>query len=80
VIEYRDAEGKPERLPALAAELVRLKVDNLISWEAIRWAIARGAREFDFGRSPCDNGTHRCKLGWGAAGVGARVDTAPLRR
>jgi putative ABC transport system substrate-binding protein len=27
VIEYRDAEGKSERLPALAAELVRLKVD-----------------------------------------------------
>jgi putative transposase len=27
VIEYRDAEGKPERLPALAAELVALKVD-----------------------------------------------------
>ena len=27
VIEYRDAEGKPERLPALAAELVALKID-----------------------------------------------------
>src|SRR6266566_5221152 len=27
VIEYRDAEGKPERLPALAAELVGLKFD-----------------------------------------------------
>ena len=27
VIEYRDAEGKLERLPALAAELVALKVD-----------------------------------------------------
>jgi ABC-type uncharacterized transport system substrate-binding protein len=27
VIEYRDAAGKPERLPALAAELVALKVD-----------------------------------------------------
>ena len=26
VIEYRDAEGKPERLPALAAELVALKL------------------------------------------------------
>src|SRR2546427_9023372 len=26
VIEYRDAEGKPERFPALAAELVALKV------------------------------------------------------
>ena len=29
VIEYRDAEGKPERLPALAAELVGLKVDAI---------------------------------------------------
>ena len=27
VIEYRDAEGKPERFPALAAELVALKVE-----------------------------------------------------
>jgi len=27
VIEYRDAEGKPERIPALAAELLALKVD-----------------------------------------------------
>ena len=26
-IEYRDAEGKPERIPALAAELLALKVD-----------------------------------------------------
>jgi len=31
VIEYRDAEGKPERLPALAAELVALKVDVIVS-------------------------------------------------
>ena len=29
VIEYRDAEGKSERLPTLAAELVALKVDVL---------------------------------------------------
>ena len=27
VIEYRYAEGQPERLPGLAAELVRLKMD-----------------------------------------------------
>ena len=40
--------------------------NNLIYWDAIRWAIARGAREFDFGRSPRDSGTHRFKLGWGA--------------
>jgi ABC-type uncharacterized transport system substrate-binding protein len=30
VIEYRDAEGKLDRLPALAAELVALKVDVLL--------------------------------------------------
>ncbi len=41
--------------------------NNLIYWEAIRWAISRGARCFDFGRSPRDSGTHRFKLGWGAA-------------
>src|ERR1700752_4233183 len=30
-IEYRSAEGKLERLPALAAELVRLKVDVIVA-------------------------------------------------
>src|SRR4029077_7895664 len=30
VIEYRDAEGKLERFPALAAELVALKVDVIV--------------------------------------------------
>jgi FemAB-related protein (PEP-CTERM system-associated) len=40
--------------------------NNLIYWEALRWAIARGAREFDFGRSPRDGGTWRFKRGWGA--------------
>jgi putative tryptophan/tyrosine transport system substrate-binding protein len=31
VIEYRDAEGKLDRFPALAAELVALKVDVLVA-------------------------------------------------
>jgi ABC-type uncharacterized transport system substrate-binding protein len=31
VIEYRDAEGKAERLPTLAAELVALKVDVIMA-------------------------------------------------
>jgi putative tryptophan/tyrosine transport system substrate-binding protein len=31
VIEYRYAEGKPDRLPALAAELVSLKIDIIVT-------------------------------------------------
>jgi putative ABC transport system substrate-binding protein len=35
VIEYRDAEGKAERLPALAAELVAVKVDVILAGSTI---------------------------------------------
>src|SRR6266571_962303 len=31
IVEYRFAEGKEERLPDLAAELVRLKVDMIVT-------------------------------------------------
>ena len=31
VIEYRSAEGKPERLTALAAELVALEIDVIVT-------------------------------------------------
>jgi FemAB-related protein (PEP-CTERM system-associated) len=40
--------------------------NNLIYWEALRWAIAGGAARFDFGRSPRDSGSYRFKRGWGA--------------
>lgn len=57
--------------------------NNQIYWEAIRWAIGRGARELDFGRSPRDSGTHRFKRGWGAheralAWVRLAADGTPL--
>ena len=42
VIEYRYAEGRPERLPALAEELVRLKVDIIVTDTA---APARAAKK-----------------------------------
>jgi putative ABC transport system substrate-binding protein len=32
VMEYRFADGKPERLPAQVADLVRLKVDVIVVW------------------------------------------------
>jgi putative ABC transport system substrate-binding protein len=41
VVTQRWAEGRPERLPALAAELVRLKVDVIL---ATRLAFARRGR------------------------------------
>jgi putative tryptophan/tyrosine transport system substrate-binding protein len=41
-IEYRYADGRPERLPALAEELVRLKVDIIVTDTA---APARAARK-----------------------------------
>jgi putative ABC transport system substrate-binding protein len=40
VIEYRDAEGKPERLPALAPELVALKVDVIVAAASNQLALA----------------------------------------
>ena len=42
IIEYRYAEGRPERLPALAEELVRLKVDIIVTDTA---APARAAKK-----------------------------------
>jgi FemAB-related protein (PEP-CTERM system-associated) len=40
--------------------------NNLIYWEAIRWAIGLRAGHFDFGRSPIGSGTYKFKRGWGA--------------
>src|SRR5258707_4751801 len=43
VIEWRSAEEKPDRLPALAAELVRLKVDVIVSGGPSTTRAAKGA-------------------------------------
>jgi putative ABC transport system substrate-binding protein len=42
-IEYRSAEGKSERLPGLAAELVRLKVDVIVAASPPATEAAKGA-------------------------------------
>lgn len=49
----------------LASERARCP-NNLLYWEALRWAESRGASCFSFGRSPWNGGTHRFKRGWGA--------------
>lgn len=38
--------------------------NQVLYWEAIRHAIGRGARRFDFGRSQPDSGTYRFKEQW----------------
>ena len=42
-LEYRYSEGRPERLPGLAADLVRLNVDLIVAWAAPEAAAAEGA-------------------------------------
>lgn len=43
--------------------------NNLLYWEAIRFAIGSGARIFDFGRSTPGEGTYNFKKQWGAKPV-----------
>ena len=47
VIEWRSAEGKPDRLPALAAELVRLKVDVIVTAGPAATRAAKEATVYD---------------------------------
>jgi putative tryptophan/tyrosine transport system substrate-binding protein len=41
--EYRDAEGKPDRLPAVTDELVRLKVDVIVTASTVGALAAKNA-------------------------------------
>jgi FemAB-related protein (PEP-CTERM system-associated) len=40
--------------------------NNLLYWEAIKFAINNNSRKFDFGRSTPEEGTYRFKKQWGA--------------
>jgi putative ABC transport system substrate-binding protein len=61
VIEYRDAAGKPERLPTLAAELVALKVDVIVAGNTRQTLAAKQATRtipivFSFALDPVTDG------------------------
>ena len=44
----------------------RVKGNMLLYWRAMEWAVDRGFRQFDFGRSTEGGGTHAFKMQWGA--------------
>ena len=68
VIEYRDAEGKREQLPALAAELVALKVDVIVVTSTPAGLAARQATR-----------TIPIVLGWVVDPVGSGLVTSLAR-
>ena len=63
-IEYRYAEGKRDRLPELAAELVRLKVDIIV---------AAGGKQCDPGGQECDQDDPHCYGGTSDRSCQARL-------
>lgn len=56
-----------------------LNPNNLLYWELMQRAIARGARVFDFGRSPRDSSTLAFKLHFGATTQPMPFHILPLR-
>lgn len=47
-------------------EVNHLSMNMLLYWEVLKSAIAKGYKQFDFGRSTKDAGTYRFKKQWGA--------------
>lgn len=62
--------GYREQLEIPWASTIRevnyLSMNMLLYWEALKFAIERNYRQFDFGRSSRDSGTFRFKQQWGA--------------
>ena len=71
VIEWRFADNKPDRLSDLAAELVQLKVDVLVT--------ARNARH-PFGAESNDHDTHRHGRRRGSSPLGSGQEPGATRR
>ena len=85
-IEYRYAEDKLERLPGLAAELVRLKVDVIVTAEANDDPSRQESDQDDSHRhgeryrSRCGSGWSTAWRGLGATSLGCQLHCAERRR
>ena len=78
MIEQRSAEGKPERLAGLAAELVRLKVDMILAPATASPSAARSHQHHPHRRADAETrGAGLVKSLWrpgGNHGIGLRAD------
>jgi FemAB-related protein (PEP-CTERM system-associated) len=64
VLYHRDVVTVP--FASSRAEHFNLNPNNLIYWEIMRRALARGMKTLDFGRSPLGSSSMAFKVGWGA--------------
>jgi FemAB-related protein (PEP-CTERM system-associated) len=61
-------------------EHFQLYPNNVLYWEAIRLAVAKGLKTFDFGRSTLGSGTFEFKQRWGAVATPLHWQFLPVRR
>lgn len=64
LLRYRDGIEIP--WASTLREANRISINMYLYWEVLTWAIACGAKTFDFGRSTIDAGTYKFKKQWGA--------------
>ena len=67
LVRYRDRIEVPWAASTPIAKPMALNMR--LYWEMLKYAVESGCRQFDFGRSTRDSGTHRFKLQWGAQPV-----------
>jgi hypothetical protein len=65
-IYFSDGVESVHKFGASDMAFQKLRANNLVMWEAIKWCVGRGNKVLEFGRTSPDNeGLRRYKLGWG---------------
>lgn len=67
VVAHRDTLTNP--LGSCRKDYFALRSNELLYWEALKYAIDHGFKQFDFGRTQWDSGTFKFKSKWGAKPV-----------
>jgi FemAB-related protein (PEP-CTERM system-associated) len=64
LLAYKDTMEIP--LASTIRDVNSFSMNMLLYWEVLQFAINRGCKSFDFGRSSKDTGTYNFKKQWGA--------------